>query len=233
MVCGGTESSMNPLSFAGFCRGGALATNFNESPTSASRPFDTLRNGFVMGEGSGVLVLEELEHAKQRKAKIYAEIVGYGMGGDGYHITTPRPDGLGQLTVMKRALRGLDERLVSYVNAHATSTPAGDRSELEAVAKLFGNKDRKVMISSIKGAVGHLLGAAGSVEAIATILSVRDGIVPPTLNFNKLDDDITAVADQLQICGETVKNAQIDLAISNSFGFGGTNACLAFAKYKE
>lgn len=226
MICGGTESSLDALSFAGFCRGGALAINYNSTPEFASRPFDSDRSGFVMGEGCGILVLEELEHALNRGAHIYAEIVGYGLSGDGYHITSPRPDGLGQQLVMKRALRGLDIKYVSYVNAHATSTPAGDRSEFEAISKMF----EKVNVSSIKGAIGHLLGAAGAVEAISTILSIRDGIIPPTLNFNKLDDDIQD-SYNVNISREPIKGLKIDLCLSNSFGFGGTNASIAFSKY--
>jgi 3-oxoacyl-[acyl-carrier-protein] synthase II len=229
MVCGGTESSLDPLSFAGFCRGGALATNYNETPTLASRPFDADRSGFVMGEGCGILVLEELEHAKRRGARIYAEIVGYGMGGDGHHITSPRPDGLGQLTVMQRALRGLDSKRVSYVNAHATSTPTGDRSEMEAISKMFD----KVNVSSIKGAVGHLLGAAGAVEAISTILSITNSVIPPTLNFNRFDNDISDNVVNSVVVSSKPVHQSIDLAISNSFGFGGTNACLAFSKYSK
>ncbi|KAL0486694.1 3-oxoacyl-[acyl-carrier-protein] synthase II, mitochondrial [Acrasis kona] len=232
MVCGGTESSLDALSFAGFCRGNALSTKYNNSPRESSRPFDSDRCGFVMGEGCGILVLEELQHALDRKANIHAEIVGYGLGADAFHITAPRPDGRGQQLVIERALRSTN-RPVQYVNAHATSTPAGDLAELEAVKNTFKNRqhqDDKVHVSSIKGAVGHLLGAAGSVEAIATIKALKHNMIPPTLNLKINNSD---QQQQVILCGEEVKHCEIDLAISNSFGFGGTNACLAFSKYKN
>ncbi|EOX93408.1 3-oxoacyl-[acyl-carrier-protein] synthase isoform 2 [Theobroma cacao] len=223
MVAGGTESSIDALSIAGFCRARALTTNYNSSPVEASRPFDCGRDGFVIGEGSGVLVLEELEHAKRRGAKIYAEICGYGMSGDAYHITQPHTDGRGAILAMTRALKqsGLHPNQVDYVNAHATSTPLGDAIEANAIKSTFADH----AASGALGAVGHLLGAAGAVEAIFTVLAIHHGTAPLTLNVTKPDPIFNNAFTPLTASKEMPLRA----ALSNSFGFGGTNACLLFA----
>jgi len=227
MVCGGTEAAICRLGIAGFASARALSTHFNDEPARASRPWDQARDGFVMGEGAGVLVLEELEHAKKRGAKIYAEVVGYGLSGDAYHITAPSEDGNGAFRSMRNALKragiGADE--IDYINAHGTSTPLGDEIELGAVKRLFGEHAYKLSMSSTKSAVGHLLGAAGSVEAIFSVLAMRDGIAPPTLN---LENPSPGCDIDLVPC--TAKERPIRYALSNSFGFGGTNASLVFAK---
>ncbi|XP_015881492.3 3-oxoacyl-[acyl-carrier-protein] synthase, mitochondrial isoform X2 [Ziziphus jujuba] len=228
MVAGGTESSIDALSIAGFCRSRALTTKYNSAPQEASRPFDCSRDGFVIGEGSGVLVLEELEHARKRGAKIYAEFRGYGMSGDAYHITQPHLDGRGAILAMTRALRqsGLHPEQVDYVNAHATSTPLGDAVEANAIKSLFSNHATSgaLALSSTKGAVGHLLGAAGAVEAIFTILAIHRGVAPLTLNLTKPDPLFTDGLMPLKAS----KEMPIRAALSNSFGFGGTNASLLF-----
>ncbi|KAJ6403972.1 hypothetical protein OIU84_012213 [Salix udensis] len=228
MVAGGAESSIDALSIAGFCRSRALTTKHNSMPLEASRPFDCDRDGFVIGEGSGILVLEELEHAKERGAKIYAEIRGYGMSGDAYHITQPHNDGRGAVLAMTRALKqsGLHPNQVDYINAHATSTPLGDAVEAIAIKTLFSDHATSgaLALSSTKGAIGHLLGAAGAVEAIFSILAVHHGIAPLTLNLNKPDP---LFKDNFMPLTAS-KEMPVRAALSNSFGFGGTNASLLF-----
>ncbi|MCJ2074155.1 beta-ketoacyl-ACP synthase II [Methylobacterium sp. E-016] len=223
MVAGGAESPVDRLSIAGFAACRALSTGFNDTPTKASRPYDKARDGFVMGEGAGVVVLEEYEHAKARGAKIYAEVVGYGMSGDAYHITSPSPDGDGAFRCMTAAVKraGIDPGAIDYINAHGTSTPMGDELELRAVERLLGASAQGVAMSSTKSAVGHLLGAAGAIEAIFSILTIRDGVIPPTLN---LDDP--SVETALDLVPHEAKRRRVDIALSNSFGFGGTNASL-------
>ncbi|MBA8667291.1 beta-ketoacyl-ACP synthase II [Holosporaceae bacterium 'Namur'] len=227
MVAGGSEAAVCRLGIAGFNACKALSTNFNDTPEKASRPWDEARDGFVMGEGAGVVVLEEYEHAKKRGAKIYAEVVGYGLSGDAYHMTAPAPDGNGGLRSMQMALKKaeINPEEVGYINAHGTSTPLGDIIELNAVKTLFKDHAYKLMMSSTKSSIGHLLGAAGSVEAIFSILSMQHGIIPPTLNLDNPSEgcDIDLVA-------HTAKEKQIEVALSNSFGFGGTNASLLFKK---
>ncbi|KNA13542.1 hypothetical protein SOVF_115730 [Spinacia oleracea] len=230
MVAGGTEASIDALSVAGFCRLKALSTKYNSSPCEASRPFDVGRDGFVIGEGSGVMVLEEFEHAKERGAKIYAELCGYGMSGDAYHITQPHNDGRGAIMAMKSALKqsGLHSNKVDYVNAHATSTPLGDAIEGAAMKATFGEhaKSGTLAFSSTKGAIGHLLGAAGAVEAIFTVLSIQHGIAPLTLNLSQPD----LVFSDAFMPLTASKQMTITTAMSNSFGFGGTNTSLLFTK---
>jgi len=227
MVAGGAEAAVNPLGIAGFCASRALSTGFNDRPAAASRPWDKDRDGFVMGEGAGVVVLEELEHAKRRGATIHAEVVGYGMSGDAHHITAPAEGHDGAFRAMKAAFRngGLAPSDVQYVNAHGTSTPLGDDLELEAVERLFGDHAKGLAMSSTKSATGHLLGAAGAVEAIFSILAVRDGVAPPTLNLDapSRESPIDRVAHQAQ-------ERKIDIVLSNSFGFGGTNASILFRR---
>ena len=225
MVAGGAEAAVCELGVAGFCAARALSTGFNETPQKASRPWDEGRDGFVMGEGSGVLVLEEYEHAKARGAKIYAEVIGYGMSGDAYHITAPAEGHEGAFRAMKAALASakVTPADIQYVNAHGTSTPLGDDLELEAVERLWGDAAKGLAMSSTKSAVGHLLGAAGAVEGIFSILAIRDKVAPPTLNLEKpsRESAIDRVALQAQ-------PRRIDVALSNSFGFGGTNASIVF-----
>ncbi|ESW16410.1 hypothetical protein PHAVU_007G154300 [Phaseolus vulgaris] len=229
MLAGGTESSIDALSIAGFCRSRALTTKYNSSPLEASRPFDCGRDGFVIGEGSGVLVLEEFEHAKNRGAKVYAEVRGYGMSGDAYHITQPPSDGRGAILAMTRALRqsGFHPSEVDYINAHATSTPLGDTIEGNAIKTMFSDRTSSsaLAFSSTKGAIGHLLGAAGAVEAIFAVLAIRHGIAPLTLNLTKPDP----VFDDGFMPLSASEEMPIRVAMSNSFGFGGTNASLLFA----
>ncbi|KAJ3264630.1 Mitochondrial beta-keto-acyl synthase [Chytriomyces hyalinus] len=228
MLAGGTEASITPLSFAGFCRAKSLVTKFNDRPEEACRPFDEDRDGFVMGEGAAVLLLEEFEHAKARGATMYAEVRGYGLTGDANHITSPPEDGNGAARAMKRALEtaGMRPEDVDYVNAHATGTMLGDLAETRAIQSVFG-PDSKVAVSSTKGAVGHLLGAAGAVEALFTLLAVHHDIIPPTLNLNKLGPEFTLNYVRGK---ESLRGNPVRAAVSNSFGFGGTNASLVFSK---
>lgn len=234
MVCGATEAAINPLAIAGFCRLRALSTNFNDAPESSSRPFDTRRDGFVMGEGSAIFVLEELGHALRRKAPIYGEILGYGLSGDASHITAPRSDGLGACLAMRSALRDaqLTPSDIGYVNAHATSTPIGDAIEAAAIKTVFAEEHRNLLVSSTKGAHGHLLGSAGSLEALFTVLACKEGLIPPTLNCDSSDLDINIVTNSPGKWSPTKGNSR-RIALKNAFGFGGTNACLAIAEYKE
>jgi 3-oxoacyl-[acyl-carrier-protein] synthase II len=227
MVAGGTEAAVNELGIAGFCAARALSTNFNETPARASRPWDKDRDGFVMGEGAGVVVVEEYEHAKRRGAKIYAEICGYGMSGDAFHITAPAEGHEGAFRAMKAALRngGVTPDQIRYVNAHGTSTPLGDDLELEAVERLFGDAAKGLAMSSTKSSTGHMLGAAGAVEAIFSMLAVRDNIAPPTLNLDAPSRE--SIIDRV---AHTAQQRRIDMALSNSFGFGGTNACIIVKK---
>jgi len=226
MVAGGTEAAVCRLGLAGFAAARALSTNFNETPERASRPWDKDRDGFVMGEGAGCVVLEEYEHAKKRGAKIYAEIVGYGMSGDAYHLTAPAPDGNGGFRAMKAALKraNMTPEDIDYINAHGTSTPLGDEIELGAVKRLFGDHARSISMSSTKSAIGHLLGAAGSVEAIFSILAMRDQVAPPTLNL----DNPSPGCEGVDLVPKVAKERKMRAALSNSFGFGGTNASLIF-----
>jgi 3-oxoacyl-[acyl-carrier-protein] synthase II len=227
MVAGGTESPINRLAMAGFCAARALSTNFNETPEKASRPYDKDRDGFVMGEGAGVVVLEEYEHARARGAKIHAEIIGYGMSGDAYHITSPAPDGDGAFRSMSAAIKraGIAVSDLDYINAHGTSTQLGDEIELSAAERLLGNAASKVSMSSTKSSIGHLLGAAGSVEAIFSILAIRDNIAPPTINL-----DNPSVETAVDLVPQKPRRREINVALSNSFGFGGTNASLVIQR---
>ncbi len=237
MVCGGAEASVEPLPIAGFARMRALSTNFNDNPTAASRPFDKARDGFVMSEGAGVLVLEELDHALSRKAPILGEILGYGLSGDANHITAPSTDGDGAFRCMSAALRHLSitSDMIGYVNAHATSTPLGDVAECRAISRLLGSgSEVDFSVSSTKGAVGHLLGAAGSVEAIFTLLACQTGTIPPTLNCENLDEEIELDVVPLhakQWKDKTDLSAKQRFALTNSFGFGGTNASLCVSNF--
>ncbi|MBS4045961.1 MAG: beta-ketoacyl-ACP synthase II [Alphaproteobacteria bacterium] len=229
MVAGGAEATIGPLGVAGFCASRALSTGFNDNPTKGSRPWDKGRDGFVMGEGAGVVVLEELEHAKARGAKIYAEVVGYGLSGDAYHITAPHESGDGAFRCMQMALKraGMQPSDIDYINAHGTSTPLGDEIELGAVKRLFGNAMGSLSMSSTKSSIGHLLGAAGAVEAIFSTLAIKTGICPPTLNL----DDPSDVAVGLDLVPHKAKKREVRAALSNSFGFGGTNASLVLKRY--
>jgi 3-oxoacyl-[acyl-carrier-protein] synthase II len=223
MVAGGAEAAICELGIAGFAACKALSTNFNATPERASRPYDRDRDGFVMGEGAGVLVLEEYGHAKARGAKIYAEVVGYGLSGDAYHITAPSPDGDGGYRAMTAALKdaALMASEIDYVNAHGTSTPVGDEIELGAVTRLLGNAAERVTMSSTKSSIGHLLGAAGAVEAIFCTLAIRDQVAPPTLNL-----DNPSIETPVDLAPKAARRREIRVALSNSFGFGGTNASL-------
>lgn len=223
MVAGGAESPICRIAVAGFAACRALSTAFNDDPSKASRPYDKDRDGFVMGEGAGIVILEDYEHAKARGAKIYCEVIGYGLSGDAYHITAPEETGDGAFRCMKAALKRaeIDVSDIDYVNAHGTSTPMGDEIELGAVERLFGNAAAKVAMSSTKSAIGHLLGAAGAVEAVFSILAMRDNMVPPTLNL-----DNPSVNTAIDLVPHKAKQKQIDTVLSNSFGFGGTNASL-------
>jgi 3-oxoacyl-[acyl-carrier-protein] synthase II len=225
MVAGGAEAAVCELGIAGFCASRALSTGFNDNPTTASRPWDKDRDGFVMGEGAGVLVVEEYEHAKRRGARIHAEIAGYGMSGDAYHITAPAEGHEGALRSMQAALKngGISPEQIRYVNAHGTSTPLGDDLELEAVERVFGPAADGLAMSSTKSAIGHLLGAAGAVEAVFSIMAVRDGVAPPTLNLDAPSRD--SVIDRV---AKVAQERKIGMALSNSFGFGGTNASIIF-----
>jgi 3-oxoacyl-[acyl-carrier-protein] synthase II len=225
MVAGGAEATISRLGIAGFCASRALSTGFNDRPTEASRPWDKDRDGFVMGEGAGVVVLEELEHAKKRGAKIYAEVKGYGLSGDAYHITAPSENGDGGYRCMQMALKRAELNVedIDYINAHGTSTPLGDEIELGAVKRLFGDQSYKLTMSSTKSATGHLLGAAGAVEAIFSILALRDQVAPPTLNLENPSEGC-----DIDLAPKQAKRRKIRAALSNSFGFGGTNASLIF-----
>lgn len=226
MVAGGAEAAICRIGLAGFAQAKALSTNFNDEPTRASRPWDKDRDGFVMGEGAGIVILEELEHAKQRGAKIYAEVVGYGLSGDAHHVTAPAPDGDGGFRAMQAALKraGLDPSDIDYINAHGTSTPLGDEIELGAVKRLFGNAAAHLSMSSTKSAIGHLLGAAGSVEAIFSILAMNHNVAPPTLNLDAPSDG----CDGVDLVPHQAREREINAVLSNSFGFGGTNASVIF-----
>jgi len=228
MVAGGAEAAVCRLGIAGFAASRALSTGFNETPEKASRPWDAGRDGFVMGEGAGVVVLEEYEHAKRRGATIYAEVVGYGLSGDAHHITAPAEDGDGGFRAMTAALKraGLTPADIDYVNAHGTSTPLGDAIEFGAIKRLFGEAAGKISMSSTKSAIGHLLGAAGAVEAIYSVLAIRDQVVPPTLNLESPSEGI----DGIDLVPLTARQRPVRTALSNSFGFGGTNASLIFAR---
>ena len=228
MVAGGAESAICPIGYAGFCATKALTTHFNDNPTAASRPYDRDRDGFLMGEGAGVLILEEFERAKARGAKIYGEIIGYGLSGDAHHITAPAEDGSGGYRAMKVALdrARLKATDIDYVNAHGTSTPLGDEIELKAVERLFGGDGaEKLVMSSTKSSIGHLLGAAGAVEAIFSLLAIRDGVCPPTLNL-----DNPTVDTRINLAPKKAVKKPVNVALSNSFGFGGTNASLVVAR---
>ncbi len=228
MIAGGAEAAICRLGIAGFIACKALSTGYNDTPEKASRPYDKDRDGFVMGEGSGVLVLEELEHALARGAKIYAEIIGYGMSGDAHHITAPAEDGDGAFRCMTAALKraGIPATEIDYVNAHGTSTPLGDEIELRAVERLVGANSAGLTMSSTKSAVGHLLGAAGAVEAVFSILAIRDGICPPTLNLEN-----PSMETSIDLVPKVAKKKEINTVLSNSFGFGGTNASLVMRRY--
>jgi len=227
MVAGGAEAAISRIGMAGFAACRALSTGFNEEPHRASRPYDKDRDGFVMGEGAGMVILEELEHARRRGAKIYAEVKGYGMSGDAHHITAPAEDGNGGFRSMQMALKraGLMPSDIDYVNAHGTSTPLGDEIELRAVERLFANAAERVSMSSTKSSIGHLLGAAGAVEAIFSILALRDQVCPPTLNL-----DNPSVETKIDLVPHQAKTREIRAALSNSFGFGGTNATLILTR---
>ena len=227
MLAGGAESTINPLGIAGFAQARALNTSFNDRPTEASRPYDKDREGFVMGEGAGVVVLEEYEHAKARGAKIYAEVTGYGLSGDAYHVTAPHPEGKGAELAMRMAMRkaGLNPGDIDYVNAHGTSTMA-DTIELAAVKRVLGDDLSGASMSSTKSAIGHLLGGAGAVEAVFCILAMRDGIVPPTLNLHNPDDG----TEGIDLVALKAKQREVRAVLNNSFGFGGTNASIIMQK---
>jgi 3-oxoacyl-[acyl-carrier-protein] synthase II len=227
MLAGGAESPINRISMAGFAACRALSTAFNDEPARASRPYDRDRDGFVMGEGAGVVVLEEYEHAKRRGAKIYAEVIGYGLTGDAYHITAPAPDGDGAFRCMSAAIKraGISASEIDYINAHGTSTPLGDEIELHAVERVVGNAAGRVSMSSTKSLTGHLLGAAGAVEAIFCILALRDQVAPPTINL-----DNPSVDTAIDLVPHKARKREINTVLSNSFGFGGTNASLVFRR---
>jgi len=230
MLAGGTESPVNRISLAGFAACRALSTGFNDTPERASRPYDRDRDGFVMGEGAGAVVLEEYEHAQRRGARIYGELIGYGLSGDAYHITAPAEDGDGAFRCMSAAIRraGISPSDIDYINAHGTSTPLGDEIELKAVERLVGNAAGNIAMSSTKSSIGHLLGAAGAVEAIFCLLALRDGVVPPTLNL-----DNPSIATSIDLVPHKAWQRAVEVALSNSFGFGGTNASLIFRKLAQ
>lgn len=227
MVAGGAEMATTPLGLGGFAAARALSTR-NDNPQAASRPWDKDRDGFVLGDGAGVLVLEEYEHAKKRGAKIYAELIGFGMSGDAYHMTSPPEDGSGAAASMRNAIldAGISPELINYINAHGTSTPAGDKAECAAVKSVMGAASAQVAVSSTKSMIGHLLGAAGAVEAIFSVLAIRDQVAPPTINLDNPED---SCAD-LNLVPHTAQERKIDAVLSNSFGFGGTNGSLIFRK---
>jgi len=229
MITGGTEATITPLALASFCSAKAMSTR-NDEPARASRPFDKERDGFVMGEGSGILILESLEHARRRGAKIYAEVVGYGMSGDAYHVTAPHPEAEGARLAMQRALKdaGLAPEQIDYINAHGTSTPLNDQMETLAIKKVFGEHAYRLAISSTKSMTGHLLGAAGAVEAIASALALREQVIPPTINYEVPDP-----ACDLDYVPNEARKAAIATAMSNSFGFGGHNATIILKRWAE
>jgi 3-oxoacyl-[acyl-carrier-protein] synthase II len=229
MIAGGSEAAITPLGTAGFCSMRALSTR-NDEPHRASRPFDAQRDGFVMGEGSGIVILEELEHARARGAKIYCELIGYGMSSDAYHISSPCETGDGAISVMKRALKdgGVEPSAVDYINVHGTSTPQGDKVEVIAIKEVFGEHARKVAISSTKSMTGHLLGAAGGLEAGITALTLRDQVIAPTINYENPDPDC-----DLDFVPNKCRKADVRYALTNSFGFGGTNGALLFKRWEE
>jgi 3-oxoacyl-[acyl-carrier-protein] synthase II len=228
MIAGGSEAIIIPLTIAGFCQMKAMSTR-NDDPTRASRPFDAERDGFVCGEGGGLVVLESLEHARKRDARIYAEVVGYGMTGDAHHMTAPDPEGDGAARAMAAALRdaALEPSAVGYINAHGTSTPYNDKFETIAIKRVFGDHAKKLAVSSTKSMTGHLLGAAGGIEAIATAFALHHGVLPPTMNYEKPDPDC-----DLDYIPNQARKQDVEVALSNAFGFGGTNATLAFRKYR-
>jgi 3-oxoacyl-[acyl-carrier-protein] synthase II len=228
MIAGGAEAIIIPLTIAGFCQMKAMSTR-NDEPTKASRPFDAERDGFVAGEGGGLVVLESLEHARRRDARIYAEVVGYGMTGDAHHMTAPDPEGDGAARAMAAALQdaALEPQAVNYINAHGTSTPYNDKFETIAIKRVFGEHAKRLPVSSTKSMTGHLLGAAGGIEAVATTLTIYHGILPPTINYEKPDPDC-----DLDYVPNQARKQDVEVALSNAFGFGGTNAILAFRKYR-
>jgi 3-oxoacyl-[acyl-carrier-protein] synthase II len=228
MISGGTEAACTRFGIAGFCAMRALSTQYNDEPEKASRPWDKNRDGFILSEGSGILVLEEYEHAKKRSAKIYSEVIGYGLSGDAYHPTAPASDGEGGFRAMKMALdkARIDPEKIDYINAHGTSTPLGDEIEFNAVKKLFENNYENLVMSSTKSSTGHLLGASGAIEAIFSILSLRDEVIPPTLNLDDLSESCTGI----NLVPKTSMQKKINFSLSNSFGFGGTNVSLIFKK---
>ncbi len=228
MIAGGSEAVLTPLALGGFCAMKALSTR-NDEPEKASRPFELNRDGFVMGEGAGFLILEEMEHALQRGAPIYCEVVGYGMSGDAYHVSAPHPEGLGAILCMKMALdyAGLKPEEVDYINAHGTSTKLNDLTENIAIKRIFGEHAYKLAISSTKSMTGHLLGGAGAIEAIYTVLTIKHGIIPPTINYEEPDPEL-----DLDYVPNQARRADVKVAMSNSFGFGGTNACLVFRRFE-
>lgn len=229
MICGGAESAITPMSVAGFDSMRALSRR-NDEPKRASRPFDAERDGFVIGEGAGILILEELEFAKKRGAKIYAEIVGYGMSGDAFHVTMPDETGSGAIRVMQRAIRdaGISPEQIGYINAHGTSTPYNDKFETLAIKQVFGEHAYKLAVSSTKSMTGHALGAAGGIEAVFSVLALDKNVLPPTINYENPDPDC-----DLDYTPNEPRNTEVQYALSNSFGFGGTNACLIFKRYEE
>jgi 3-oxoacyl-[acyl-carrier-protein] synthase II len=229
MICGGAESAITPMSVAGFASMRALSTR-NDDPKRASRPFDSERDGFVIGEGSGIMILEELEFAKARGARIYAEIAGYGMSGDAFHVTMPDETGSGAIRVMERAIKdaGITPDQIGYVNAHGTSTPYNDKFESMAIRKVFGKHTDKLAVSSTKSMTGHALGAAGGIEAVFSVLAMHENKLPPTINYEFPDPDC-----DLDYIPNVAREAKVDYVLSNSFGFGGTNACLIFKRYEE
>lgn len=233
MLAGGCENSFYPVFYVGFNRARALSSR--NDPQTASRPFDKNRDGFVMSEGAGCLVLEELEHAQSRGAKIYAEIVGYGASGDAYHPTAPSPDGRAAMAAMRNAIHDsiVDVKLsdINHVNCHATSTPAGDKVELFAIQKLFENENQPIYVNSMKGSLGHMLGAAGASESVGTVLSIYHNKIPHTLNFEQVDEDSNLNVNKVRIVAKEPLETEVKAALCNSFGFGGTNASLLFVKY--
>ena len=230
MISGGTEGLITPLTVAGFAVMKALSTKFNDTPEKASRPFEAKRDGFVIAEGAGVLILEELEHARARGAKIYAEIIGYGLNGDAYHMTAPTPEGEGPARCMELALKdaGISPEEVDYINAHGTSTPLNDAAETKAIKKVFGEWAQKIPVSSTKSMTGHLLGGAGGIEAVFTVKTITEGIIPPTINYEEPDPEC-----DLDYVPNEARKAKVRVAMSNSFGFGGTNAVIIFKAFEE